>query len=384
MSGKAPELSALASLAVPVSAGSTGREYGAYPNLARVRWLFPAGYPAVRRAGMRALFHPSSAKGRALKALVYAGGFRGERVFLEEAALAGLESRLSRTLGERVVVAFYVGTPGAYRKATAQVVTPAGETLAFAKIAASPAARTDVGDEDRNLRRLAENGNLRGRVPAVLDLFGWHGAEVLLLGGGPPSPGPKDLSSAHLGFLRDLFEPFAEEVVFSESPMMRRIRERARLLKPRLPERFRAPLDGAVGRLERDLGPVGLPVSLAHRDFAPWNTRVGPAGLFVFDWDRAEGGVPPLYDAFHFQAIQAALFGGRRDPVPERGFLRALLDALWPEGHEHLPSLYLAYLLDQALFYGAARAAAPDAGEGGVWEWFVDRLRTSQEGASPL
>jgi hypothetical protein len=380
---RVPDLSPLASLAVPVSAKGAGREYGAYPNLARVRWLFPAGRPAVRRAGIRALFHPRSVKGRVLKSLISAGGFRGERVFLEEPALAELEARLSRTLQERVGVAFYVGTPGAYRKATAQAVTPVGATLAFAKIAASPAAREDVGAEVRNLTRLSESGGLRGGVPDVLDLFDWRGAEVLLLSGGPPSPGPESLSPAHLAFLRDLFAPFAEETTFAESPMMRRTRERARLLKPSLPEPLSALLDEALGRLEEDLGPVGLPVSVAHRDFAPWNTRIGPHGLFVFDWDRAEDGMPPLYDAFHFRAIQAAL-SGRGDPVPDRRFLRELLDAVWPGGRGHLASLYLAYLLDQTLFYGAARAAAPDAGERGVWDWFAERLRAFLEADSPL
>lgn len=383
MPGRTPDLSALASLAVPVSAESTGREYGAYPSLAKVRWLFPARRPAVKRAAIRAFFHPRSVKGHVLKTLISTGGFRGERVFLEESALAELESRLSRTLKERIDVAFYVGTPGAYRKVTAQVITPAGETLAFAKMAASPAARADVGAEVHNLTRLSEDGGLRDRVPRILDLFEWQGSEVLLLSGGPSRPGPENLSAAHLEFLGDLFAPFAEELVFAGSPMMQRMRERTHRLKPSLPEPLRALLDEALGRLEKDLGPVELPVSVAHRDFAPWNTRVGPRGLFVFDWDRAEVGVTPLYDAFHFQAIQTALFK-RSEHVPDRRFLQALLDALWPDGRECLSSLYLAYLLDQTLFYGAARAEAPDAGERGVWDWFVKRLQVFLGQGSPL
>ena len=373
MQGRSSSLSALASLAIPVASGGEGREYRAYPTLAGARWLFPAGRPAVRRAGMRELFRPGSPKGRVAKRLISSGIFPGGKLFLDGPALAELEAELSRVLNEPVGVAFYVGTPGAYRKVTAQAVTPAGASLAFAKLAATPAARSDVEAERRNLLRLAENEALGGRVPALLGFFGWQGCDVLLVGGGPARPGPSELSPDHLGFLTDFFVPFSGTGVFAEGSMLVRLSERTRLLESRVPGSLHDVLDGSLAELRDGLGPVDVPVAPAHRDFAPWNTRIGPRGLFVFDWDRVEEGVTPLYDAFHFQAIQAALFGGR-EPVPDRAFLRQLLDAVWPSGEEHVPYLHLAYLLDQALFYAEARATAPEAGEGGVLDWFVERL----------
>lgn len=353
-----------------------GREYKAYPSLARARWLFPAAQPSVRRAGIRGLFHPSSLKGRALQVLILAGGVPGHSVSLRRDALDGLADELARTLAEpEVSIAFYLGVPGAYRKVTAQVMTPEGRILAFAKIATSPVTRELVEKERRTLLRLSEIGGLRGKVPEVLHSFDWEGSHVVVMTGGPDRPGPKRLSYAHLDLCREMFLPFAQRSTFDESAMMARMSETLLRVGPHLPDPLATRLNHALGRVRKELGPVRLPLSLCHRDFAPWNTRVGPHGLFAFDWDGAQEGTTPLYDLFHFQAIQAALFG-RRDPLPDRSFLRRSLDELWPDGHEYMPSLYLAYLLDMSLFYGEARVVAPDAGEDRVWNWFCGQIES--------
>lgn len=359
---------------LPLGLRGAGREYRAYPSLSQARWLFPAGRPSVRRAGIRGLFHPSSLKGRALQALILAAGVPGQSVSLRRDALAGLEDELASTLAEpEVRIAFYLGVPGAYRKVTAQVMTPEGRTLAFAKIATSPVTRELVDKERHTLLRLSESGGLRGRVPAVLHAFDWEGSRVVVMTGGPDRPGPKRLSYAHLNLCREVFLPFARWGTFDKSDMMTRMSETLLRVGPHLPNPLAMRLKQALGRVRKELGPVRLPLSLCHRDFAPWNTRVGPRGLFAFDWDGAQEGTIPLYDLFHFQAIQAALFG-RRDPLPDRSFLRRSLSELWPGGHEYLPSLYLAYLLDISLFYGEARVVAPDAGEDRVWNWFCRQI----------
>lgn len=355
---------------LPLPLRGEGREYEAYPSLSRARWLFPAGRPGVRRAGIKGLFHPSSLKGRALRASILAGVPRGQRVHLRYDALTRLECEFAGALAEsKVEVAFYLGVPGAYRKVTAQVMNPDGVTLAFAKIATSPATQELVEKERRALLKLSESEALRGRVPEVLRAFEWEGSRVLLITGGPDRPGPRQLSSAHVALYKDLFLPFAERKTFSESAMMARMSEALLHVNPHLPEPLSIRLNQALERVREEIGPVRMPLSLCHRDFAPWNTRVGPRGLFVFDWDGAQEDTIPLYDLFHFQAIQAALFD-RRDPLPDRSLLRRALDELWPEGHEYLPWLYLSYLLDVSLFYSEAQVAAPGIGEQRVWWWF--------------
>lgn len=369
---------------LPVGLWGEGREYRAYPSLSRARWLLPVGQPNVRKAGIRGLFRPSSLKGRTLRALIFAGGVPGQSVSLRRDALAGLEDDLAGALAEpEVRIAFYLGVPGAYRKITAQVMTPEGRTLAFAKIATSPVTRELVEKEHRILLLLSESEGLQGRIPEILHAFDWEGSRVVVMTGGPDRPGPKRLSYAHLDLCREVFLHFAQWSTFDESAMMVRMSETLLRVGPHLPDRLSVRLNHALGRVRKELGPVRLPLSLCHRDFAPWNTRVGPRGLFAFDWDGAQDGTTPLYDLFHFQAIQAALFG-RRDPLPDRSFLRRSLGELWPGGHQYLPSLYLAYLLDISLFYGEARVLAPDAGEDRVWNWFCRQIESFLADDFPL
>lgn len=380
-----PEVtSGLKELGIPVALAGEGREYRAYPSLAKVRWLFPAGRRGIRRAGMEALFHPVTARGRLLKSLISAGVLPGGRVFLEEDAVGRLEEEMAHHLTEPEVRAvFYVGTPGAYRKVTAQALSEDDRVLAFARIAASPRAREEVEAEHHNLLRLEGARALRGRVPEALALFDWQGCRVLVTSAGPPRAGPRDLRREHLSFCRDLFLPFAEHRTFNESPLLSRMSEKAGRLASRLDGRLSSLLERALDRLRRDLGEVELPLSMAHRDFAPWNTRLGPQGLFVFDWDGAQEGVTPLYDAFHFCTVRS-LLTGKGAPLPDRRFLSELLDGTWPGAIEHLPSLYLAYLLDVTLHYTEARVAAPQAGDSALRDRLAGRIEAFLYGGSPL
>src|SRR5918998_2050598 len=77
---------------------TAGRIDAAYPNLANVRWLLPANQPALRRAGIEGLYQPSSLRGRALRTIIGAGAVPGERVWLDEDALARLETMLASVL----------------------------------------------------------------------------------------------------------------------------------------------------------------------------------------------------------------------------------------------------------------------------------------------
>jgi hypothetical protein len=306
-------------------------------------------------------------------------------VWLDKDVLAQLKVQLARSLEEGALhLAFYTGTPGAYRKATVQVMTSAGRVLGYAKLASSRSAETDLETEHRTLLRLSESERLLGRVPKVLDRFDCQAGSVLFTTSGPTHRGPKELSNAHLEFFEAVFLPFAKRSVFCESPMWTLMSETAAYLEPSLPEPLPTYFARALEQLHDELGTALLPLSMAHRDFTPWNTRLGTQGIFVFDWGHAAEGVIPLYDAFHFQAIQAALFERRRY-LPDRRFLRDSLNVLWPEGQEEsLPWLYLAYLVDMTLFYSEAQVTAPGTGEKRVWSWFVKQIETFLKEGPPL
>lgn len=301
---------------------------------------------------------------------------------LEDEPLSRLEEELACIVGEQTRLAFYVGSPGAYRKATALALDPGGGTLAFAKIATTSHNLADIEAERRNLLQLSKGIGLHGRVPKVLGHFRWSTGEVLVMTGGPPKPGPDQLSELHLTFCRDIFTIFSQEYIFAQGPMHSRMSQTLESIRSRLPEGISDLLERGMERLSEELGGVSLPLSLAHRDFAPWNTRIGSRGLFVFDWDRAATATP-LYDLFHFQAIQAALLSRKRH-LPEQRHLLELLEATWPDGRHYLHALYLAYLLDVSLFYGEARVVAPESGEATVWRWFLARIQRFLDKGSPL
>jgi hypothetical protein len=359
------------------SGKTTGRMYKAYPNLANVRWLLPANQPALRRAGIEGLYQPNSLRGRAVRTIIAAGAVPGEKVWLEEDTLARLETKLASVVGvEAVRLAFYLGVPAPHRKVTAQVLTPNGKTLAYAKIATSPLAQAAVNTERRALLRLSESAGLQGTVPKVLGSLDWHEGTILLITMGPPRPGPRGLSSVHLRFCTQVFQSFRVQQTFVESPMWTRMSEIWLRLQHSSPETLPTNLGPALERLHDELGPVSMPLSLAHGDFAPWNTRLGARSLFVLDWERASEGMSPLYDAFNFQALQAALQGRRRG-IRDRRFLLTLLDALWPEGRKHLPMLYLAYLTHVTLLYSEAQSLEPGVGEKKVWRWFAQQIQSA-------
>ena len=359
------------------TAKSEGRFYTAYPNLAHVRWLLPANQPTLRRAGIEGLYQPSSLRGRALRKIIGAGALQGEKVWLEEDNLQRLETMVASVMGvEGVRLAFYMGVPAPHRKVTAQLLTPDGKTLAYAKIATSELAQAALKSEKRALLRLSQSADLQGTVPEVLGSLEWQGGTILLITMGPPRPGPRELSSVHLRFCTQLFQSFRVQQSFVESPMWSGMSQTWLRLKHSSPQSLPSNVGQALERLHDELGEVSMPLSVAHGDFAPWNTRLGARSLFVLDWERSCEGMSPLYDAFNFQALQAALQGWRRG-IRDQRFLVRMLEVLWPEGQKHLPILYLAYLTHVSLIYSEAQSLVPGVGEKKVWGWFAQQIESS-------
>jgi hypothetical protein len=363
---------------------STGRTYSAFPNLANVRWLLPANQPALRRAAIEGLYQPTTLRGRAIRQIIGAGALGGQKVWLDEVALARLESMVASLLGvEAVRLAFYVGVPAPHRKVTAQVLTPNAKTLAYAKIATSELAQAALKTERHALLRLSGSDQLRGTVPEVLGSLQWQGGTIVLISMGPARPGPRALSAVHLHFCRHLFESFREQQTFLESPMWSSIWGMWHQLRESSPQSLPATLAPALQRLQDELGALSMPLSLAHGDFAPWNTRLGARSLFVLDWERASEGMSPLYDVFNFQALQCALLG-RGKGIGDRRFCVRLLDTIWPEGRKHLPQLYLAYLTHVSLLYSEAQSLQPGVGEKKVWRWFAQQIESALKEDAPL
>ncbi len=345
----------------------TGRPYLLRPSRHRSGWLLPAD-PALRRPSMSA-FGQSGVRGLLGRSLP-AAWLGGRRLWCD---VGPLERELAGALGEPDVrLAFCIGTSGAYRKLTAEVITSGGRVPAYAKIAVHAPAQASLEREQATLLRLSTAGALRGRVPGVLAWFRWDGAQVLVTTAGTGRMGPSRFGEQHAEFLRRLHDAFVEKRPFLASAMWARMAAAVRRLTPRMSVEWALRCRNALNLLAERLGPGILPLSIAHRDFTPWNTRVGPQGLYVFDWEAAVEGTTPLYDVFHFQAMQAALAG--RPYHPSRGRPHDLIAALWPEWQAHLAPLYLAYLVDMGLFYTEARLEAPGSGDDREQRWLAHHI----------
>ena len=128
-----------------------------------------------------------------------------------------------------------------------------------------------------------------------------------------------------------------------------------------LSDEWRARLRLSLAFLDGIVWPTKVSLGLAHRDFAPWNTRRTPDGeLFVFDWEFASEGYPFWYDGFHHRFMSQLLIRG---PAPRR----ALLD--WTGDRELEGSgqrFFLAYLVELALSYHEMRLARGDTRDDAV------------------
>jgi hypothetical protein len=344
--------------------GCIGRCYLAYPGVHKARWLLPAE-PSLRRVGLN-LLGSGGLKRFLGRSLVATGCFRGECIWLD---IVPLEIKLARVLREQDLrLAFYLGTPGAYRKLTAQVITTQKHVPAYAKIAEDALARASLEREYETLTRLSSIDALSERVPRALGWFNWANARVLLVTPGPGQAGPRRLMTSHAEFLHTLHQAFVEARQFETSAMWYRMVDTVQCLDSQMSGEWSRRFQRAFDKLRDTLGTVTLPLSLAHRDFAPWNTRLASNGLFVFDWEVAADGMTPLYDVLHFHAIQAALSG--RPYRAKLAYIRRIGGADWPGTEDYFEALSLAYLTDMSLHYTEARLRLPEAGEEAVQSWF--------------
>jgi len=320
----------------------TGSSFVAYPHAHNPRWLLPAD-KTLRSSGLN-LYTPQKFKGQVLKRLMAWGWVRGEAVWIEDIDI--LLEQFAEVLGRGdLFLAFSAGTPGAYQKVTAQIMAANGEVLAYAKIAGQEYARHALRAERNNLTKLNEFEFLRPHVPQVLAGLKWRDFEVVVTSPGPERQGPKRFNQSHAEFLRKLQAAFGEEMPFGESNMWRKMNELYAELTSQLSDAWAARYAYAMALIEKQLGGVTLPLTLAHRDFTPWNTHIYTDGLlYVFDWEFAAKGYLVNYDRSHFQFMSSLLVGffsasGKR-------WIKSL-------GQKER-MMVLTYIVDLGLFYSQA------------------------------
>lgn len=333
-------------LPITVAARGTGTEYLAVPSRGSPRWLLPVE-PHLRRAAL-SLFRPQTLRGDLYKQLLVSGSMLKRIVAVPEAQ--ALAATIGNALSRSVKLAFYVGTAGAFQKATALVTSEIGEVLGYAKLATLPAARNSLENERNALQLLNESTNIARHVPQVLFWRADQHLALLLTSPGPEQGGPRRLGRTHRDFLDTLGQTLGEHKPFGASEMWAKMLMLFREIQPMLSAEWRTRYGEALALLTAELAPRDVLVTLAHRDFTPWNTRLfEDGGLYAFDWEYSSRGYLADYDRHHFEFMTSLLLA---NPMWWR-YSRA------PQGSS--PLSRLAYLVDVGLFYHFALFARQGA-----------------------
>lgn len=359
----------LAKLPLSFCSAPTNRSFVAYPSTDRPRWLWPAD-GSLRRTSL-SLYAPQKPSGVALKQFLVWGWLPGE-----PASIMGIDlliTQLSEVLEHADLrLAFSIGTPGAYQKVTAQVMSSDGDILAYAKIANQPLAQKALKAERHTLKKLQRVEMLRSHVPQVLMWTQWRDTDVLLMTPGPRRLGPKRFGASHVDFLRKLHAVSTTESLFGDSPIWQRQKEVYNEIAPYLPSKWTMRYERLFELLKDKICIIELPASLAHGDFAPWNTRTNDDGsLYIFDWEGAIEGAPPLFDIFHFLALSRAV-RGKSFNVNRLPFRDKQMKSLHHRSLVQL--LYLNYLLHMSLYYSDARIKVPHQGDDHILRWYGKQI----------
>ena len=333
------------------------------PSRRTPRWLLPLGDRRGTISGAQ-IYQPQARTMRMMKWLLIRGMQAGwdrwirDRVLIAWREPLALERLLTEITGEpNPIFALSVGNQRATRKLTVQVMRPSGEILGYIKLPLTEAATERVHHEAETLERLSAFPSLRPHIPQVLYAGHCNGTFILFQTSVEGEQAPNTLQKIHENFLEKLWN-------------VHRTQKAARTLVQAVADQWER--SGAeretdwkeLGRevlrqTMRDLNQVIIPCGVMHGDFAPWNTRVHPGGLFLFDWESAVWEAPHLWDVFHFN-VQTSCFlktkatdsASLRTPVERGSYLLYLLSSgaqLIAEGADRTGINYRRMLLKEIL-----------------------------------
>ncbi len=349
------------------------------PGLGSPRLLVPperrAGSAALRRYG-----EPGSVRSKlATRALsiTMATGLGGlvlpDRLLVRVPAGAQtIDSYLSSVFGHRVLISMHIGAARANRKPVLQLLTPAGQTVGFAKVGHNPLTSALVRAEHDALSRLGAAGLSHLQAPRVLGFSSWRGMEVLVLS---PLPVWQKRTPLRPGQLAKAVAEVAAVSGLRHSPLADS--QYWQTLMARLEEtRDAGALRAAIEELATLAGTTVLAFGSWHGDLTPWNMASTRAGLLVWDWERFTAGVPAGFDALHCW-LQTQVISGGRDPA--RTAVECLQRApalLEPLGVAPAQASVTAllYLADLSLRYLADRQDQAGARLGAPRRWLLPAL----------
>jgi hypothetical protein len=344
-------------------------EFLLLPSSRRPRLIAPTG----RRASAALVRHHGEGRGRAgrLKTTALSLGLQmglGTVLCRERLQVAGppgaptLVGRIGEVLGREVVMGMHLGPPRANRKPVLQLLSPAGRTLAYAKLGVDALTDSLVQSEAAALTGLATGNLLVIEVPELLHAGTWQGHHLMVQSAlpvwSPRAPLAEDRLVGAVAEIAGLER--VDQVPLRVSPYWADLTGSTRRLPPDESSRH---LAGLLRRLDEAGGDTPMSFGGGHGDFAPWNMACLTDRLLVWDWERFRARVPVGFDLLHY-ALQHDLVVRGTDPAEAAARLvdditgRLVRLDLAPRTALVTTALYLAdlagrYLADQQLEAGA-------------------------------
>lgn len=325
----------------------------------------------VVRRGYARYILPTDARARATAIRFFSTDARtrlGLRVYSSMAGKPGAAPCCAEPLLEEILAsigcagahwAISNSMPGPWSKGTVLVMDRRGRPLAVVKAGNAEIAAALIENEASWLRTLAGRSSIAPSVPRLLGFWSRGSATWLAqepLTGSPSGPA---LKAAHLTFLSLLQQELPIARGFAGCAMQSEMQSQLREVGGRIGSEWRERIEHGLEQICALL-PAQLPMTAAHRDFAPFNLRMSHGEIRVFDWEHARLGYIPLYDLFHFLLAPAAV----RAPVTSAHIRTAVRVAARRatalQNPESATAQCLAYLLALSLNYMHGRGGASD------------------------
>lgn len=260
-------------------------------------------------------------------------------------------------------VAFQIGTPGPYQKASMLIMADDGNPLALMKISLKESADDMVKREAHWLRELARHTPLHGKVPQLLTYGSVrYGRSYLGISVAPSNVATNAFTPAHATFLAELARTKTVTTTFTNSSAYCYLADTLAQLHSVIPAPMATALTDSLDQCAYRLSRAQSPYVLAHGDFARWNIRLHGGEIFVFDWEYAAEGALALHDFFHFFLAPPALSGhiGHKQLMSLLDRARTFAREIHPGFAWEQPIVAaqcLGYLLHTVLYYTASRGS---------------------------
>jgi hypothetical protein len=312
-----------------------------------------------------------------------------DRVRVSGPADDTIDAYLCRALGVPLAISIHIGPARANRKPVLQLLTPAGETIGFAKLGTGPLTRRLVRAETTALTALDHVRLRQVTVPRVLHSGQWNGHQVLVQSV-LPIWRPRTALPA-----RRLAEAMLEVASccgisqgwLATSPYWAELSDRLNTLA----EQANAPdgedhrarersqearqLRAAARSLASRAGDLPLRYGAWHGDWAPWNMAGVSDTVLLWDWERFGSGVPVGFDAIHYELQRRIQTSTDATSAVEATVARAeRLLAPFEVAPEAREVTALLYLVDLAARYLADRQAEAGARLGVLGSWLLPVL----------